>query len=184
MSSILILTGSPSATSRTAALLGHLGNRWHEQGHRVGSVAVRELPADALLSADAAHPDINSVVAAIAAADGIVVASPIYKASYSGVLKTLLDLLPQFALAGKTVLPLATGGSPAHVLAIDYAFRPVLTSLGAEHVVQGYFVLDKLISVSEQGVTLDAAAEVPLLSIADAFGETLRRRTTALPVAS
>src|SRR5256885_12419558 len=41
----------------------------------------------------------------------VVVATPIYKASYSGVLKSFLDLLPQFGLAGKVVLPLATGGT-------------------------------------------------------------------------
>ncbi len=56
----------------------------------------------------------------------MVIGTPVYKAAYSGLLKSLLDLLPQYALAGKTVLPLATGGSTAHVLAIDYALRPVL----------------------------------------------------------
>jgi FMN reductase len=49
----------------------------------------------------------------------------VYKAAYSGLLKTLLDLLPQCALAGKVVLPVVTCGSPAHVLAIDYALRPL-----------------------------------------------------------
>ncbi|WP_372430482.1 NAD(P)H-dependent oxidoreductase [Janibacter melonis] len=44
-------------------------------------------------------------------------------------LKTFLDLLPQDALRGKVVLPVATGGSPAHVLSVDYALRPVLASL-------------------------------------------------------
>ena len=44
-------------------------------------------------------------------------ATPIYKASYSGVLKAFLDLLPQFAFGGKVVLPLLTGGTAAHVLA-------------------------------------------------------------------
>lgn len=180
MPSILVLTGSPSPTSRTAALLDHLARRWRGHGHDVSTVTVRQLPADALLSADARHPDIAAVIDAITAADGVVVASPVYKAAYSGVLKTLLDLLPQFALAGKTVLPLATGGTPAHVLAIDYAFRPVLNSLGAEHIVQGYFVLDSLITVTEHGVTVDPAAEAPLLSIVDKFAETLRQKRPLL----
>ena len=56
------------------------------------------------------------------------VATPVYKAAYSGLLKVLLDLLPQTALKEKTVLPLATGGSPHHMLALDYALRPVLQS--------------------------------------------------------
>lgn len=44
-------------------------------------------------------------------------------------LKVFLDLLPQFALQGKLVLPMATGGSPNHMLALDYALRPVLLGL-------------------------------------------------------
>ena len=61
----------------------------------------------------------------------MVVSTPVYKAAYSGVLKVFLDLLPQFGLAGKVVLPLVTGGTASHVLAIDYALRPVLLALGA-----------------------------------------------------
>jgi FMN reductase len=78
----------------------------------------------------------------------------VYKAAYTGLLKSFLDLLPQYALAGKTVLPLVTGGTPAHVLTVDYALRPVLASMGA-HVGQGYFLLDQLISVgSGAGATI------------------------------
>ena len=65
-------------------------------------------------------------LAQVANAQLIVVATPVYKAAYSGLLKVFLDLLPQTALAGKTVLPLATGGSPHHMLALDCALRPVL----------------------------------------------------------
>jgi FMN reductase len=53
-----------------------------------------------------------------------------------------LDLLPQYGFADKVVLPLATGGSAAHVLMLDYALRPVVHSLGARHVVQGFFLHD------------------------------------------
>jgi FMN reductase len=85
-------------------------------------------------------------------------------------------LFPQFALAGKAVLPLATGGTLAHVLAIDYALRPVLTSMGARHIVQGYFLLDTLIaSGPEGGVTLDPDAAVALGAIVDGFAGALDR---------
>ena len=78
----------------------------------------------------------------VAEADGVIVATPIYKASYTGVIKALLDVLPQHGLRGKAVLPLATGGTLAHLLAVDYALRPVLAALGARHVVSGTFLLD------------------------------------------
>lgn len=94
-------------------------------------IPIRELPPGPLLAADAHHPAISDVVEAVAAARGLIVASPVSKASYTGLLKAFLDLLPQYALAGKTVLPLVTGGTPAHVLAVDYALRPVLAAMGA-----------------------------------------------------
>ncbi|WHT21840.1 NADPH-dependent FMN reductase [Crossiella sp. CA-258035] len=184
MTSILVISGSPSATSRTAALVERLADRLAQQEHRVRTVAVRELPAESLLAADAAEPRIAEVVAEIARADGLVVASPVYKAAYTGVLKSLLDLLPQFAFTGKVVLPLLTGGSPAHVLALDYALRPVLNSLGAHHVTQGYFVLDKLIQRTDTGITLAPEVESALLSIVDTFSAAVHRRHGELLAAS
>ncbi|WP_433336610.1 NADPH-dependent FMN reductase [Spirillospora sp. CA-294931] len=182
MSSILVLSGSPSPLSRTAALSAHLASRLRDRGHDVGSVAVRELPPAELLAGDASDPRLAEVVRAIAAADGLIVASPVYKAAYSGLLKTLLDLLPQFALAGKVVLPILTGGTPAHVLAVDYALRPVLAALGAGHVVQGRFVLDRHIELVPGGVRLDPAAREPLYPVVDAFSEALTARRPLAPV--
>jgi FMN reductase len=178
MSTIIVLAGSPSATSRTVRLSRHIGQRLTESGHTVRVIPVRELSATALLSADTKDPGIAAVIANIADADGIVVASPVYKASYSGVLKTLLDLLPQFALADKVVLPILTGGTTAHVLALDYALRPVLTSLGADHIVPGWFVLDKHIEVHADGITLEPGTTEPLHTVVDRFSAALNDRAT------
>ncbi|MFJ6676819.1 NADPH-dependent FMN reductase [Actinosynnema sp. NPDC091369] len=180
MPSILVLSGSPSPTSRTAALAEHLAERLRGDGHAVRVVRVRDLPAEALLGADATDPAIAEVVATLADADGVLVASPVYKAAYSGVLKALLDLLPQFALADKVVLPVLTGGSPAHVLAVDYALRPVLSSLGAHHVVQGWFVLDKHITTTDDVLALAPEAQRPLHDVVDGFSAALHSRRPLL----
>ncbi|WOP07338.1 NADPH-dependent FMN reductase [Streptomyces cyaneofuscatus] len=178
MATVLSVSGSPSATSRTARLLLHLDDRLRGQGHDVVSLDVRTLPADALLGADFAHPAIVEATALFDRVDGVVIGTPIYKAAYSGLLKSLLDLLPQYALTGKTVLPLATGGSTAHVLAIDYALRPVLTSMGAAHVVPGWFTLDKDITVNADGtVALAAPTAEALGEVTDRFSAVLRERT-------
>ena len=105
-------------------------------------IAVRELPAQALLHAQFDHPLIRQALAEVAQAQVVLIATPIYKAAYSGVLKSFLDLLPQDALRGKTVLPLATGGSVAHLLALDYALKPVLGALGARDILDGVFATD------------------------------------------
>lgn len=135
---------------------------------------------EALLSADTGHPRIAEVVGLVGEADGVLVASPVYKAAYSGLLKTLLDLLPQFAFAGKVVLPIVTGGSPAHVLAIDYALRPVLTSLGADHVVPGWFVLDRHITIRGDEAGLDPDHAAPLYRVVDAFAAAVAARRPLL----
>lgn len=152
MSSIVALAGSPSAGSRTVAVAERFAERLRKDGHQVRVVAVRSLPAAALLGADAGDPHVADAVAAVATADAVIVASPVYKAAYSGLLKAFLDLLPPAALAGKAVLPLLTGGAAVHALAVDYALRPVLIALGARHVVAGLFLLDKQIDRTPGGV--------------------------------
>ncbi|ANW22319.1 NADPH-dependent FMN reductase [Streptomyces clavuligerus] len=181
MATVLSVSGSPSATSRTAHLLRHLDRRLTAQGHEVIPLDVRTLPAEALFGADLRHPAITGAATLFDRAEGIVIGTPVYKAAYSGLLKSLLDLLPQYALAGKTVLPLATGGTTAHALAIDYALRPVLSSMGATHIVQGWFTLDQDITVGDSGaVTVTQGAAEALAQVVDRFSAALGGRTTRL----
>ncbi|WP_327665073.1 NADPH-dependent FMN reductase [Streptomyces sp. NBC_00498] len=176
MATVLSLSGSPSASSRTGKLLRHLDTLLAAQGHEVIPLDVRTIPAEALLGADFRHPAIIEATELFARADGVVIGTPVYKAAYSGVLKALLDLLPQYALTGKTVLPLATGGTTAHVLAIDYALRPVLSSMGAGHIVQGWFTLDKDLTAHEDGsLTVAPAAGEALTQVLDQFVSALGR---------
>ena len=142
--SVILLGGSPSPHSSTARLLQHVGEKLALHGHRVTRIEARELDPHALLAADCGEPGIVRLLAQIAAADALVVATPVYKAAYSGLLKAVLDLLPQEGLAGKLVLPLATGGSQSHMLALDYALRPVLASMAPRS------ILPSIYATSEQ----------------------------------
>jgi FMN reductase len=180
MTSVLIISGSPSSTSRTERLARSIAARINTRDTKASLLDVRSLPADDLLHARFDAPSIVEATARVAAADGIVVATPIYKAAYSGLLKTFLDVLPQFALRGKVVLPLATGGTVAHVLAIDYALRPVLSSLDPLHVVNGLFLLDKQITVLEDNqVQLEPDVDQRLNGVIDQFLQGLKRVSSA-----
>jgi FMN reductase len=179
MASVLTVWGSPSAASRTGVVARHVAARLAADGHEVSTLAVRDLPAEALLHADFADPRLRAAQAEVAAADALVIASPVYKAAYSGVLKTFLDVLPQFALRGKEILPVLTGGTPAHVLALDYALRPVLTSLGADHVAQGWFVHERF--VSPTGEEIEPEGVAPLNELVDTFSTRLHRLAPAAP---
>ncbi|HEX4353419.1 MAG TPA: NADPH-dependent FMN reductase [Polyangiales bacterium] len=151
MTATLIISGSPSTTSRTTALAKFVGKRLAQFHVDSSFLDLRSLPPEDLIFAHADAPPIVAAVERLAAARGVVIATPVYKAAYSGLLKTFLDLLPQFGLREKVVLPLVTGGTPAHVLAIDYALRPVLHSLDPLHIVPGLFVLDKQITLDAEG---------------------------------
>lgn len=149
--SVLLIAGSPSERSRSAALLDAVRQRLEGHGAGVERLHIRDIAPQALLLADVAHRSVTAAVDQVARARAIVVATPVYKAAYSGVLKVFLDLLPQTALKGKTVLPLATGGSPHYMLALDYALRPVLQSLAAHHILPGVYATDPQVSLTPEG---------------------------------
>lgn len=154
--SILLLAGSPSIPSRSTRLLHHVGERLALLGHRYSKLHVLDLPAQAVLQADFSNADIKLAKSQVEQADAVVIATPVYKAAYSGVLKAFLDLLPQDGLAGKLVLPIATGGSPSHMLALDYALRPVLSALAARHVLPSIYATEAQINwAADKGLTID-----------------------------
>ena len=174
MSRILTVSGSPRVVSRSAKLLEHVAAEVEVFGHEVTDLRILDLPADALLAGNTKDPEIAASLDALALADGVLIATPVYKAAYTGLLKAWLDLLPQFALATKVVLPLATGGSLAHALALDYALRPVLQAMGARHVVQGYLVVDAFIESDRDGVTTISGEALPgLTSVIKGFTRAL-----------
>ncbi len=148
---VLLVAGSPSEHSRSAALLDAVQQRLQLRGVEVERLHIRDLSPQALLLADFSHPSVVHATSLVARARAIVVATPVYKAAYSGVLKVFLDLLPQTAFKTKHVLPLATGGSPNHMLALDYALRPVLQSLGAAHILPGVYATDAQVVVLPEG---------------------------------
>ena len=113
------------------------------------SYQVRDFPAEDLLHARFGSPMVINLLQQIANADGLLIATPVYKASFSGALKTILDLLPERALSHKVVLPMATGGSIAHMLAVDYALKPVLSALKAQEMLHGIFAEDSQIAYGE-----------------------------------
>jgi FMN reductase len=154
---ILLLAGSPSAPSRSTRLLHHVGEKLALLGHRYAKLYVRDLPAQALLHADFGDVTLKAAREQVAEADAVVIATPVYKAAYSGILTAFLDLLPQDGLKGKLVLPLATGGSQSHMLALDYGLRPVLSALDARHVLPSIYATEQQIVWSEEsGLTIDA----------------------------
>ncbi|MEU0069786.1 FMN reductase [Streptomyces sp. NPDC006332] len=79
-------------------------------------------------------PRLAAAIDAVTGADGLIVVTPVFSASYSGLFKSFFDVLSvsdQDALAGKPVLIAATGGSARHSLVLDHALRPLFAYLRA-----------------------------------------------------
>src|SRR5262245_25745041 len=101
-----------------------------------GAATVLNLADHRVSFADGRPPDRYAddtarVVSAVAAADLVVLASPVYRASFTGALKNLLDLVPVEALRGKPVGIVAMGATAHHYLGVDSHLRAVLAWFGA-----------------------------------------------------
>ncbi|MEU6216590.1 FMN reductase [Streptomyces sp. NPDC047022] len=76
---------------------------------------------------------------AVTRADGLIVVTPVFSASYSGLFKSFFDVLDNDALEGKPVLIAATGGTARHSLVLDHALRPLFSYLRAVVVPTGVY---------------------------------------------
>lgn len=161
MPSVVTLAGSPSATSRSTALLTRAGQILGDLGCNTQAIAIRDLPPEVLVYGRYDSADIRNASDIIRLANGIIISTPIYKAAYSGLLKMFLDLLPPNILENKLILPIAVGGSFAHSLALDYGLRPVLAAMGAHHVLGSLYLIDSQLQLDniKGWVFTDQAAE-------------------------
>lgn len=176
MSHVVVISGSPSRNSRTAHVLEQAGKLLEDREISVSIVNVLDIPAEDLVLGRYDSEAVQSVSNQIQSAEGVILGTPVYKASYTGVLKSLLDLLDRDALAEKVILPIALGGSPAHFLMIDYALKPVLNTLGARLILGGVYILDTQVSLEEgKQVKLADEAEVRLRKALYEFSSILAR---------
>jgi FMN reductase len=136
---VAVLVGNPKRRSRTyeAALL--VAEKL--TGAAAGTVVdVADLGAGVLDWSDATA---TAAVESIREADVVVVASPTYKAAYTGLLKVFLDRFPSDGLAGVVAVPLMLGAGPGHALAPEHTLRPVLVELGATVPTRGLYLIDR-----------------------------------------
>ena len=123
---ILGISGSLSVSSRTTALVKAIVDRFQPGA----DVALLELAQDApalfaTLPRGARSGRAKAIIEAVERADLLVVGSPVYRASYTGALKHLFDLVEYRALEGRPVVLCATGGTPLHGLMIEHQLRPL-----------------------------------------------------------
>jgi FMN reductase len=145
---IVVVTAGLSQPSTTrlladqlaAAATAAVGGRG-ESAH-VDVVELRDLAADlatAMTTGGLARPALAAAQQLVEDADGLVVVTPVFAASYSGLFKMFFDTLDPDVLEGVPVLIAATAGTPRHSLVLDHAMRPLFTYLHAVVVPTGVF---------------------------------------------
>lgn len=137
MTRVAVVVGNPKPQSRTLSAAMYLARELSGQEPDL-VVDLAELGAGLL---DWQDPQVAELVAGVGAADLVVVASPTYKATYTGLLKLFLDRFKTDGLGGVAV-PLMLGAGPGHALAPELTLRPVLTEIGGMVPAKGLYVLD------------------------------------------
>ena len=87
-------------------------------------------------------PGVAAAKSTVLEADALIVASPTFKATYTGLLKLFLDQFAQGELHGLPTFPVMLGGAPTHALAPELTLRPVLVEIGASCPAPGLYLLD------------------------------------------
>lgn len=126
MASIIGITGSLSNPSRTRALVEEITARASHQLHAAAEIIdIAEIAPVLGSTISYGHypAELAEAYRKIQNAELIVIGSPVYKASYTGLLKHFFDLLDPKALAGKVAILAATGGSDQHAMIVDYQLR-------------------------------------------------------------
>ena len=159
------ISGSPAARSKSRMLLERALVALSDRGATTTLVDLSALSADALLGRRRAT-EVDSALGNVSQATIIVASTPVYRATYSGLLKAFFDLLPLNGLVGKTAIPIATGGSPAHQLVIDHGLRPLFASVGAVTTPTGVYGTD---SAFENGAPNDSLIDRLNAAVAEAI---------------
>lgn len=149
---VAVVTGSWKPPSRTRSLADAIVRAILRR--RAADATIIDL-ADAgakiasLISRDEISPDIEQLFSAVENADLLIVGSPIYKASYTGLFKHFFDLFAPTALSGLPVILSATGGSDRHALALEHQFRPLFSFFNAAPVPTTIYATDRDIDYTD-----------------------------------
>jgi FMN reductase len=136
--SVVTVVGNPKPGSRTAAAAASVAELLASElgtPYRIDELVDLVTFAPAIFQGDAAAEKdriaLDNAIDLAASASVLVLATPVYKGSYTGLLKSFLDVLPHQALAGSVVVPVTISAAPSHKLLADIHLRPVLAELGA-----------------------------------------------------
>lgn len=150
MNKITIISGSPNKKSRVNGLVDYAAKLLIDHGYEVSIIQVATLPAEDVMYAHFGSKAILEANAQVAEATGIIIVSPVYKTTLTGLVKAYIDLLPQKGLEHKIVATYLVGATISNLLSIDYGVKPILASMGAHCFAKNVFAVDHQIERIEE----------------------------------
>ena len=133
MTRVVAVSGSLGTPSRTRALVNAIVSKVSAKARcTVEIIDIPEIAKDlgASISYDQLPESVSSAHRKLEAADLIIIGTPVYKGSYTGMLKHFFDLIDPKRLSGKVAILAATGGSDQHALVLEYQLRPLASFFG------------------------------------------------------
>ncbi|MCU1366130.1 MAG: NADPH-dependent reductase [Ilumatobacteraceae bacterium] len=168
--SITVVVGNPKASSRTRAVGEAIANRaavaagFASEAGGVTNTDVIELADLGPQLFDWSSAPVRAATEQLAGSTLAIIATPVYKATYTGLLKSFLDWFGQTGLAGVTAVPVMVGASAAHALAVEVHLRPLLVEIGATVPTRGLFVLEQELDSLDATITTWLEQAAPLLA--------------------
>lgn len=138
MSGAVAVVGNPRLGSRTRSAAELVVHRLTGAGP-AHVVELAELGPKLLAWGD---PDVAAAKQVVLGADLLVVATPTFKATYTGLLKLFIDQFDAGAVGGTPTVPLMLGGSVAHTLAAELTLKPVLSEIGCSCPTPALYLID------------------------------------------
>ncbi|MFI0825072.1 FMN reductase [Streptomyces roseolus] len=136
---LIVVSAGLSTPSSTRLLADRLAEAARDELAARGQAASTEVVELRELAGDIANhlvtgfppPRLSAAIDAVTTADGLIVVTPVFAASYSGLFKSFFDVIDPEALTGRPVLIAATGGTARHSLVLEHAVRPLFAYLRA-----------------------------------------------------
>ena len=180
--SLVVVSAGASDPSSTAMLADRLAARTVAAGRErglevvVSTIELRTLANEiaAALVTQNLGPGLNAAVEQLADADGIVAATPIYKAGVSGLFKGFFDVLDNDLLIAKPIAPIATAGTARHALVVDEAMRPLFAYMRALTIPTSVFAATEDWAEGGLDQRLDRAALELTLLMKSGFADEVR----------
>ena len=164
---LLTVVGNPKVGSRTLDVALEISRQlaaWLESEGRVVNAAAIDIAAISSGLFDWEDEAANGAMAQVKEVDLLIVASPVFKATFTGLLKSFLDRAPMEGLDGTVAVPVMVGAAPNHALAVDAYLRPLLVEIGASCPTRALYVTESQLPEAGTRVADWLEAAKPVLS--------------------